>query len=165
MKWTDFRELTPEQRRECRRSRSHGFKARQRFMEKAARSLPRGDFQKHPESRHIVTLISGYANSKTPEEIGVWLNQKVDIRGHKGGWLRLAAFELLILGKEYPDTVFGFFNEDNTFVPGLLPLMARKIGVEDIYTDPLDDILSEEIISGLTLDEVVAMAGKRGMRG
>jgi len=165
MKWTAFRELTPLERRGMRRSKSHGMQARDQYLRKACKRLPHGDLEKHPEIRQACEIIRGYVVSNTPEEIKAWCDWKVPIIGHKDGWQRLAPFELLIQGKSYPETIFGFFDKnDNTFVPGILPLLAYKKGIEDLYTDALDDILSEEELSGITIDEVVAMCVTRGLK-
>jgi hypothetical protein len=164
MKWTKFRELSPLERRRIRQVRSQGFKARNRNFHKAVKKLPHGDLEKYPEMRQVVEMVIGYAESRTPEQIKAWLDWRMDILGHPQGFQRLAPFHLFILGKEYPADIYGFFDDGGQFVPGLLPLLARKIGVEDLYTDPLDEIISEEDLSGKTVDEVVSMAFNRGMK-
>jgi hypothetical protein len=164
MKWTEFRELPPLERRRRRRSKSHGMQSRLQYLSSAFKRLPHGDLEKYPDMRQAAEIICGYAFSNTPEEIKAWLDWRVDIIGHKDGWQRLVPFQLFILGKTYPSDVFGFFDEDNRFVPGILPLLAHKRGVEDLYTDALDDILCEEDLSGKKIDEVVYMAHKRGMK-
>lgn len=157
MKWKDFRELTPEQRRECRRSRSHAFKARARFAEAAVRRLPQFDSKKFPEVGRAFAILAVYRQLTSYRQFAEWLNWSVPVGD---GWTRKAPTELLIIGQQYPDTIFGFY-DDGKFVPGLLPLMMLY---PTLYTDPLDDILSEDDIARMTVGEIVAISAKRGFR-
>jgi len=158
MKWKEFRELPPLERRRMRRSKSQGEKARDQLIKKAFRRLPDGDFEKFPEIGRAAGILSAYRTLTTYEQFIGWLKWQVPVGD---GHTRAAPAELLIIGQQYPDTMFGFF-DDGEFVPGLIPLLMRY---PCLYTDPLDDILSEEKLSGMKVDEVVAEAGKRGMKG
>lgn len=155
MKWATFRELAPLERRRCRRSRSHEYKARWRFIEKAFRRLPYGDFEKFPEVGRAAAILSAYRDLTDYKQFADWLNWSVPVGD---GWTRKAPTELLIIGQKYPDAIFGFF-EGGEFVPGMLPLMMLY---PRLYTDVLDDILSEDDLSGMTVDEVVARCKERG---
>ena len=157
MNWPDFRELPPLERRKCRRTRSQGVKAQWRFVEKAFRRLPYGDFDKFPDVGRAAGILMAYKNLTDYKQFVEWLNWSVPVGN---GWTRKAPTELLIIGQQYPEAIFGFFDDAN-FVPGILPLLMMH---PRLYTDPLDDILSEEELSGMIVDEVVAMAHKRGMK-
>lgn len=140
------------------------MQARERFLHDSYKRLPHGDFKRFPEMLTAFAIIELFACCHRDEDVSAWFDLKVPIPGKEGQTCPPADL-LMILGKKYPATVFGFFDNENHFVPGLLPLLARKNAPEDFYTDPLDEILCEETLSGKTIDEVVAMAGERGMKG
>ena len=162
MKWSAFRELSPFERRKQRRSWSHGMLAREMFEQRACEAidrLPEADWNKHPENQDAWDLSSMYAYSQMPGELEEWFHSHPD-----GADKDIAPVKLLRLGRLFPATIFGFYDDKQQFIPGILTRMARLRTKEEFYTDPLDEILSEENLAGKTIDEVVAKAAARGMK-
>jgi hypothetical protein len=123
--------------------------------------LPHRDLKKYPRVKQAIELLFLYANANTPEDLMSWLNLKIPIIGDEGR-CQIAAKSLLETAKEYPETFFGFYDDQGKFIPGYISLIAHKKILRDQFTDPLDNILSMRILSGMKVDQVVALAKKQG---
>ena len=148
MKWDEFKRLTPLERRKLRKSKSHGEHRVNRILSNYGKPLPQGDFEKYPEVRSACLAFISYlsnAISETDKD--------------------KAIAAVMYFAKLYPDTFFGYINDDKEFVLGLIPTLGFMASRPKTYNDHLDDILSEDDLHDLTQDEVVAIAYDRGMKG
>jgi len=148
MKWDEFKRLTPLERRKLRKSKSHREHRVSRILSNYGKSLPQADFEKYPE---VKSACLAYINYLT-NEISETDKDK-------------AIANVMYFAKVYPDTFFGYIDDDNKFVLGLIPILGFITSNPKTYNDHLDDILSEEDLHNLTQDEVVFLAYDRGMKG
>jgi hypothetical protein len=147
MKWEKFKKLSPEERRQLRTKKSRGKQARERMLSKYNSQLPERDFTKNPEIELAITLITEYFFNDSPTVV------------------RNSILQILMdKAKKYPDTLWGFWNNDNKFISGLIPLMANLAIKGKEYEDELDYILCEENISESTQSEVIKLAADRGTK-
>jgi hypothetical protein len=148
MKWEIFKSLTPFERRKLRKSKSHGELRVDRILSNYGKSLPQSDFEKYPEVQQCCLAFIRYLENDISE-------------ADKDK----AIAAIMFFAKIYPDTFFGYINDDKQFVLGLIPILGFISLRPKTYNDHLDDILSEDDLHNLTQDEVVSMACDRGMKG
>ena len=159
MKWREFLKLSPIERR-----RSHGkegvFKcALNRWLTEARKEKRLAHYFDRPPDDYMSLLplvLLAFRDADEPSAFKGWLDMRLP-SPTSPGYTTTAPQILLTSIKMNSHLLLGFRSEAGAFIPGLLSSM-----VEDGYSDVLEKILSEENLVGLTLDEVVALAAKRG---
>ena len=134
------------------------MKARDKYISKVAKLYPDDDLTSNSPLRRGVEMAASFSFSMSPETFSEWAKWKIDLGDGK---LHPASTVLLLIAAKFPATMLGYFNTNGTFIPGVLPLLTAK---KDLYTDVLDEILSEDLLSGKSVDEIVALSAKRGYR-
>lgn len=161
MKWKQFRALTPVERR-LKHGKAGAYKRALARWLKEAKNEARFERYFSEDINPFLTLLGpillGLQHADSPKEFEAWLKWHLPNPSHKG-FLISAPQALVTSIKTDPHFLLGFWNEKREYVPGVLSAMS-----DDAYTDTVEEILSVEILSGLTIDEVVSLCARRGQK-
>jgi hypothetical protein len=159
MKWKEFRELPPTERRRRHSKESIFKRALDRWLTEARKEQRLAHYFKKSPGDYLSLLpivLLAFREADEPGAFKGWLDMRLPNPANPEH--TTTAPQVLVTAiKTDPHLLLGFRSEAGAFIPGLLSSMAV-----DGYSDVLEEILSEENLVGLTLDEVVALSAKRG---
>jgi hypothetical protein len=159
MKWTDFRELAPLERRRLQKKSGVYRRALDRWVREAkkqSRLSQYFDSQRDTFLDQVVPHLIEMHLAGAGDEWENFLTRSVPHPSFKG--IQPTSPQILVTAiKQYPHFMLGFWNDKRKFIPGVLSALA-----DDSWTDVLEETLTTEPLSGLTVDEVVAICAERG---
>jgi len=147
MKWETFKKLTPLERKQCRKKPTRGHKVRIRNLKKFSSQIYRnGNYEINSQIDFIQMLIQEYFFKYNPEEVR-----------------NSILYVMMNMAQKYPKEFWGYWNDDNEFIAGLIPLLADIALNGYKFEDELDEILCKEDLSSSTQADVIRLASAKGV--